>query len=112
MASRGLGGARVMIFTTLRTAMSDIWAFIGVRRQDSFSYKRMGEKGVILDRTLFAFDFPFPTKERRKRMSSRTGPCLLCEFPHLYKSMDEYDVSSAYQGDMGVAYHHVERGTD
>ena len=42
----------------------------------SFSYRRMEEKEVIQDRTLFIL-ISFPTKEWRSRLSSRTGPCWL-----------------------------------
>ena len=38
-----------------------------------FSYKRMEEKDVILDRTLFSL-LLFPTKEWRRRMLYWTGP--------------------------------------
>ena len=40
------------------------------------SYKRMEEKDVMLDRTLFSTHL-FHTEEWRRRMSSRTGPCQL-----------------------------------
>ena len=43
-----------------------------------FSYKRMVDKDVILDRILFSFHFP--TKEWRRRMSYWTGPCFLFIF--------------------------------
>ena len=59
----GWGKQGVMTLMTLRKAMSDIWAFIGVRRRFSLSYKRMGEKDVIPDRTLSAVHLiPFPTR--------------------------------------------------
>ena len=50
------------------------------------SYKRMEEKGVMPDRTLllrfrsFFSVASFPTKEWRKRMSFRTGPCCLVSY--------------------------------
>ena len=48
-----------MILTTLRIAMRDHWAFIGVRRRVSFSYKRIEGNDVILDETLFALKSHF-----------------------------------------------------
>lgn len=60
----------------------------------SFSYRRMEEKDVIQDRTLFIL-ISFPTKEWRSRLSLRTGPCWLwiaLEFIS-YKRMVEKDVT-------------------
>ena len=45
----------------------------------AISYKRMEEKEVILDRTLLSL-LLFPTKEWRRRMSLRTGPCRLSRY--------------------------------
>ena len=69
------------------------------------SYKRMEEKNVMPDRTLLLDHTQenegkgcrtgqdlvawFPTKEWRKRMSCRTGPCCLVS----YRRMGEKDVT-------------------